>query len=133
MDTFDLRTRERNQFVEITERVRVALRQSGVQQGACVVYCPHTTAAVTINENDDPNVCEEVLGALSRSIERTKPRARAPSGKVPAFGKSMAVMDEDGWRVLSPPQAHGSKARSAGTGRGETHTLPTHWTFEYQP
>src|SRR5207245_5607553 len=44
MDTFELRTHERNQFVEVTDRVRQAVRRSGVGRGLCVVYCPHTPA-----------------------------------------------------------------------------------------
>ena len=53
MHQFEVRTRSRTEMAEITEQVRDAVRASGVRQGLCVVYCPHTTAAITIKSNPD--------------------------------------------------------------------------------
>lgn len=58
---------ERAGMTDITERVREALRESGAKSGLCVVYCPHTTAGITINENADPDVVRDLLFALERT------------------------------------------------------------------
>lgn len=52
-------------MIDITARVQEALRESGTQSGVCVVYCPHTTAGITINENADPDVVRDLLFALN--------------------------------------------------------------------
>lgn len=52
-------------FVDITAQVKIAVRESGIEEGLCVVYCPHTTAAITINENADPDVVRDLKLALA--------------------------------------------------------------------
>lgn len=52
-------------FVDITSRVRQVVSDSGVTEGMCLVYCPHTTAAITINENADPDVVHDLKLALA--------------------------------------------------------------------
>ena len=64
-----IETRARSQLVDITDDVRAAVRESGVDSGLCVVYVPHTTAAVTINEGADP----DVAGDLSRHLASLVP------------------------------------------------------------
>lgn len=63
MERFELDTPSYG-FVDITARVRNLVMQSGVDEGICVVYCPHTTAAITINENADPDVVRDLKFAL---------------------------------------------------------------------
>ncbi len=63
-----IRTRERHEMVDITNSVMDAVKQSGVADGICLVYVPHATAAVVINENADPNVCQDILEALAGLI-----------------------------------------------------------------
>ncbi|MDR3767481.1 MAG: secondary thiamine-phosphate synthase enzyme YjbQ [Butyricicoccus sp.] len=57
---FTLHT-ERQGYYNITSAVRDTIRKSGVTSGICVVYCPHTTAAITINENADPDVTHDLV------------------------------------------------------------------------
>ena len=64
---FELRT-EREGFMEITDKVRDAVRESGVEQGMCLVFCPHTSAAITINENADPDVRRDLRFALRETF-----------------------------------------------------------------
>ncbi|MDO4850769.1 MAG: secondary thiamine-phosphate synthase enzyme YjbQ [Actinomycetota bacterium] len=64
---FELRT-EREGFMEITDKVRDAVRESGVEQGICLVFCPHTSAAITINENADPDVRRDLRFALRETF-----------------------------------------------------------------
>ena len=74
-----VRTGERYEFVSITEEVRHAVREAGVQEGLCVVLSTHTTAAVTINEDYDRDVprdlaaaCEALLGSLDVRFEHAE-------------------------------------------------------------
>lgn len=68
MPEFHIRTRQTQEMLDITARVEEFVRHSGVAEGLCLVYVPHATAAVAINENADPNVCQDILEALSRLI-----------------------------------------------------------------
>lgn len=63
MQTFTLDTTAYG-FHDITQSVRQVVRESGVADGLCTVFCPHTTAAITINENADPDVQRDLLLAL---------------------------------------------------------------------
>ena len=66
--TFDIRTSARSEMVNITEKVRQAVRDSGVMEGIATVFVPHTTAGVTINENADPDVVRDMLHELDRIV-----------------------------------------------------------------
>jgi secondary thiamine-phosphate synthase enzyme len=61
-------TSRRNEFVDVTEEVRSVVKGSGVKEGYVHLYVPHTTAAVTINENYDPSVKSDILNKLSDII-----------------------------------------------------------------
>jgi secondary thiamine-phosphate synthase enzyme len=65
MDTFTIKTKNRIEMVDITPLVSEAVNKSRVKDGLCVVFVPHTTAAVTINENADPDVQRDILASLS--------------------------------------------------------------------
>jgi secondary thiamine-phosphate synthase enzyme len=64
----ELATREHNQVVDITREVQRIVRESGVRDGVCTVFTPHATAAITVNENDDPNIGTDFLNALRKVI-----------------------------------------------------------------
>ena len=61
-------TSSRNEFVDITDKVTSVVRESGVKDGYILLYVPHTTAAVTINENYDPSVKRDILDKLSELV-----------------------------------------------------------------
>ncbi|MBI4536528.1 MAG: YjbQ family protein [candidate division NC10 bacterium] len=63
-----VRTRKTQEMVDITGQIEGALQESGVSDGLCFVFVPHATAAIVINENADPNVCQDLLDALGRLI-----------------------------------------------------------------
>jgi secondary thiamine-phosphate synthase enzyme len=96
MDAFTVQTRRRNEFVEITERLQQSLARSGVRDGFGLVYCPHTTAAITINENADPDVVHDMLLWLERSIPKDQPGFRHGEGN----SSSATVLVESGRLVL---------------------------------
>ena len=66
--TFDVRTDKHTQMKDITRQVQDAVRQSGVTDGLCIVFIPHTTAAVTINENADPDVVRDLNMELDKIV-----------------------------------------------------------------
>jgi len=68
MEKISITTGLRIEMLDITSQVRSALSKSGVQEGVCTVYCPHTTAAITINENADPDVTADILMKLNKMI-----------------------------------------------------------------
>lgn len=62
----EIRTTRREELIDITHQVAKAVSASGVSQGAALVFCPHTTAAVTINENADSDVKRDLIDGLAR-------------------------------------------------------------------
>lgn len=65
---FTIRTSEHNQVVDITRRVEEAVRASGIDSGVCSIYTPHATAAIAVNENDDPNIGVDLMRALGKMV-----------------------------------------------------------------
>ena len=63
-----VKTRQRTELVDITSNINRLIRKSGVVQGLCLLYVPHTTAAVTINESADPSVKSDILMVLNEII-----------------------------------------------------------------
>ena len=68
MTSFSISTESKTEFQSITDQVSGAVRECGVEEGICTVYVPHTTAAVTINENADPSVKKDILMELNKVI-----------------------------------------------------------------
>jgi secondary thiamine-phosphate synthase enzyme len=65
---FDVRTPSHSCLVDVTAQVQRLVSQSGIGEGACHVFVPHTTAGITINENADPTVQSDILHALDRIV-----------------------------------------------------------------
>jgi len=107
---FEVPTQTRIQFIDITAEVQRALRDQGVEDGICHVFVPHTTAAVTINENADPDVTRDVLAVLSRLIphrgdyHHTEGNSDAHA-KASIVGPSVCVPVSGGRLVLGTWQA----------------------------
>ena len=74
--TIEVPTSSRSQMVDITGKVREAVRQSGVSGGVCIVYVPHTTAGVTVNESADPAVAADILEQLAKLVPQGRYRHR---------------------------------------------------------
>ena len=67
---FTVSTRDREQLLDITDRVQAAVADSGVMEGTCLVHVPHTTAGVLVNENADPDVARDILTQLRSMVPR---------------------------------------------------------------
>ena len=68
MTEFRIRTTAKREMIDLTARVADVVARADVAEGLCSVYTPHATAAIVVNENDDPNVCVDVLDALDRLV-----------------------------------------------------------------
>ena len=95
----------REDFYNITPQVCEAVAKSGVTDGIAVVYCPHTTAGITINENADPDVVHDILIGLNKAFpERAEFRHSEGNSaahlKASAVGSSVTVIINDGKPVL---------------------------------
>jgi len=88
---FQMHTKTRNEFVDITSQVESIVHQSGVKNGDAVVYCPHTTAAITINENADSDVVHDILSTLAELIPHERAGYRHCEGNSDAHCKSSLV------------------------------------------
>ena len=106
MTPLKIRTRQRCEFVDITRDVAKAVQKSGILNGILLIYCPHTSAGITINENADPSVISDITLKTSKIIEHSDPDYRHGEGnsdshiKSSLFGASETVIIEKGKLVL---------------------------------
>ena len=105
MQKVTVSTRRREELVDVTSQVEEIVRLSGVSSGACILYCPHTTSALTINEGADPAVAEDVVSGLRRLIPEDWGFTHAEGNsdahlKASLFGASETVLIEEGRLVL---------------------------------
>jgi secondary thiamine-phosphate synthase enzyme len=101
MRVVEVKTQAREELVDITGLIREAIGSSGIKEGVCTVYVPHTTAAVTINENADPSVKQDILMTLRRIVPDSLPYSHS-EGNSPAhvkaclFGSSVTIIINQG-------------------------------------
>ncbi len=88
---FHVSTKRRSQMIDITSQVRSFVSQSGITNGDVIVYCPHTTAAITINENADPSVPHDILLTLEELLPHHRPGYRHSEGNSDAHCKSSLI------------------------------------------
>lgn len=90
MKQIEVRTRDRQDLYDITGQLQTLVRESGVKDGVCCVFCPHTTAGLTLNENWDPDVRHDIGLALD-AISPDRSGFRHGEGNSPAHVKSSLV------------------------------------------
>ena len=91
MESFEVRTRSRNQMVRITAQVEAAVRALGLIEGAVLVYSPHTTAGIVVQEGADPDVARDLLMRLSELAPKDHPGYRHLEGNSDAHIKTALV------------------------------------------
>ena len=110
-EEFRVNTKSRNQMIDITSQVRSFVSQSGISDGDVIVYCPHTTAGITINENADPSVIHDILLTMEELIPHRRVGYRHSEGNSDAhcksslFGCSEQVLIKDNSLSLGTWQA----------------------------
>ena len=110
MKTISLDTHSRVEMIDITSAVQRAIRDETIKDGLCLVFTPHTTAAITINENADPDVPRDILAALDRAVPLSANYRHAEGNsaahvKSSLVGASELVMIENGRLVLGTWQS----------------------------
>jgi secondary thiamine-phosphate synthase enzyme len=120
----EIKTRAREEFVELTAEVERAVAASGVTSGVCVVTVPHTTAGITVNENADPDVRADMAMVLRQIVPDALPYAHG-EGNSPAHvkaalvGSSVTLIIEGGrlrlgtWQGIFFCEFDGPRARRA--------------------
>ncbi len=104
MVTFTVKTTKSCEFIDISDKVSSFIRESGIKEGICTVFVPHTTAAVTINENADPDVLHDI--ALGLDFVHDNPAFRHAEGNSTAhirsslFGVSETIIISNSRPVL---------------------------------
>ena len=108
--TCDIRTGARQEMIDITSLIEKAVSEAGVVDGIAICFVPHTTAAVTINENADPDVRRDILYKLSREIPQQDGYHHAEGNsdahiKTSLVGSSEQILIENGSLVLGTWQS----------------------------
>ena len=91
LGSLEVATTKTQELVDITKRVRSELKTSGIQNGILTVFAPHTTGAITINENTDPDVQTDILNALERLIPQGAKYYKHEEGNAHAHAKAAVV------------------------------------------
>lgn len=86
-----LRTASRDEIVDITRQAAALVARSGIQEGLAVIYCPHTTAGIAVNENADPDVKRDVLMRLDEVYPWTHPKYRHGEGNTASHLKAITT------------------------------------------
>lgn len=103
--TVSVKTSRRTELIDITRPVQEAVDKTGISGGVCHVFVPHTTAGVTLNENADPSVVEDLLAHLNRMVPFEGPYRHGEGNsaahiKATLTGGSLAIFVEAGRLVL---------------------------------
>ena len=124
MRKIEVKTRTKEELIDITSRVKEEAAHSGAKNGICHVYIPHTTAGVTVNENADPSVKEDILMTMKKLVPDNLPY-RHSEGNSPAHvkaslvGSSVNVIIEEGelqlgtWQGIFFCEFDGPRSRRA--------------------
>lgn len=91
LQSFSIRTTKRDEMIDITPLVEEAVQKAGIKEGVALVYCPHTTAGITINENADPDVKRDMMRRFDETYPWTHPLDRHAEGNTAAHMKASTV------------------------------------------
>jgi len=110
MKQLNIQSQKRIEMIDITADVKMAIKESNVLRGICLIFVPHTTAAVTINENADPDVPIDILGKLSHLVPANENYRHVEGNsdahiKSSLFGASETVIIENSTLVLGTWQS----------------------------
>ncbi|MFA6281914.1 MAG: secondary thiamine-phosphate synthase enzyme YjbQ [Candidatus Omnitrophota bacterium] len=101
MNKISINTTKRTEFIDITAKVEKVVKDSKIKDGLCIVFCPHTTAALTINENADPSVQKDIIKHLEELVPANKGYSHSEGNsdahiKASLLGSSLNIIIEDG-------------------------------------
>jgi len=101
----NVKTDSRIEMVDITPSIQKEVLRSGIKEGVCIIYVPHTTAGITINEGADPSVCHDIVHKLSALVPSDAGYRHMEGNsdshiKASLMGNSVSVIVEEGRLVL---------------------------------
>ena len=101
MEKISIRTDRRIDLIDITDKVQTVVSKSKIKEGMCFLFCPHTTAGLTINENADPSVRRDIINTLNKLVPDNAGYAHSEGNadshiKSSLFGSSLTIFIEDG-------------------------------------
>lgn len=105
MKTIEVQSQFKEGFIDITSRVRKFAASSGIKSGICLIYVPHTTAGITINENADPSVKKDILATLKKIVPDFLPYSHSEGNsaahiKASLVGSSVSIILKNGELAL---------------------------------
>ena len=105
METLEISTTKRSEFIDITAKIEKIIRGENIKDGICVIFCPHTTAGLTINENADPSVKQDIINHLEELIPEGKDYSHLEGNadshiKSSLLGSSLNIIIRNGNLVL---------------------------------
>lgn len=105
MEKISVKTTQRIELVDITEKIESVVAKSKIKDGVCFVFCPHTTAGVTINENADPAVTKDITDILNKLVPKNGGYSHSEGNsdshlKSSFFGLSLNIFVENGRLAL---------------------------------
>lgn len=104
--TFELQTSQRTQLIDIRERIEELVKETNVRRGVVVIFCPHTTAGIILNEGWDRSVAKDIEFFMDRLVPSHLPQYTHAEGnsdshiKASITGNSVTVLIEDGKLLL---------------------------------
>ncbi len=122
MEKINIKTIKRIDLVDITGEIQNIVSKTKVENGVCFIFCPHTTAGLTLNENADPSVRRDIIEALNKLVPVNAGYAHSEGNadshiKSSLFGSSLNIFVEDGklvfgtWQGIYFCESDGPRAR----------------------
>jgi len=122
MERISVKTNKRIELFDITDKIQSAVTKIKAKDGVCVVFCPHTTAGLTINENADPSVRSDIINAMNKLIPENAGYAHSEGNadshvKSSLFGQSLNIIVEGGslqlgtWQGIYFCESDGPRSR----------------------
>jgi secondary thiamine-phosphate synthase enzyme len=101
MEKISVKTNSRTELIDLTTKVQAVVNKAKVKDGVCFLFCPHTTAGLTINENADPSVQQDIVNTLSRVIPQGRDYTHSEGNsdshiKSSLLGSSLSIFIETG-------------------------------------
>ncbi|WP_243298638.1 secondary thiamine-phosphate synthase enzyme YjbQ [Bacillus litorisediminis] len=124
LKSFTLKTNERDQMIDVTEQIQAFITENKIKDGAVIIYCPHTTAGITINENADPDVKRDMIRRFDEvypwhhKLDRHMEGNTAAHMKASTVGSSQYVIINEGrlligtWQGIYFCEFDGPRTRS---------------------
>ncbi|MCL5072257.1 MAG: secondary thiamine-phosphate synthase enzyme YjbQ [Actinobacteria bacterium] len=104
-EIIEIKTNKRVEFIDITDKLNALIRSSFKKDGICFIHIPHTTAAITINENADPDVTDDIINKINRLVPASDSYFHVEGNsdahiKSSLFGQTLNLMIEGGKLLL---------------------------------